>query len=95
MTKVEFCILLSGLTAIGRTMESGRRGFGSSSGRKKLFYFLAWSLHGNARTVLPSSDQCLGHHGGHKVLTLAIVFFNRQPTGPQLQGSFLELLGQK
>ncbi|GFT16622.1 hypothetical protein TNCV_282231 [Trichonephila clavipes] len=39
MTKVVFCILLSGRTEIGRTMGSGRRGYGSSSGRKKSLNF--------------------------------------------------------
>ncbi|GFY27632.1 hypothetical protein TNCV_910831 [Trichonephila clavipes] len=34
MTKVVVCSLLSGMTAIGRTMGSGRRVYGSSSGRK-------------------------------------------------------------
>ncbi|GFU17405.1 retrovirus-related Pol polyprotein from transposon TNT 1-94 [Trichonephila clavipes] len=34
MAKVVFSILLSGMTAIGRAMESGRRGYGSSSGWK-------------------------------------------------------------
>ncbi|GFX08506.1 hypothetical protein TNCV_4020231 [Trichonephila clavipes] len=32
MAKVEFNILLSGMMAIGWAMESGRRGYGSSSG---------------------------------------------------------------
>ncbi|GFT74995.1 hypothetical protein TNCV_935691 [Trichonephila clavipes] len=41
MAKVGFSILLSGMTAIGRAMESGRRGYGSSSGWK-VFEFLAW-----------------------------------------------------
>ncbi|GFW56672.1 hypothetical protein TNCV_1213231, partial [Trichonephila clavipes] len=34
MAKVEFNILLSGMMAIGWAMESGRRGYGSSSGWK-------------------------------------------------------------
>ncbi|GFW92508.1 hypothetical protein TNCV_518251 [Trichonephila clavipes] len=34
MAKVVFSILLSGMTAIGRAMESGKRGYGSSSGWK-------------------------------------------------------------
>ncbi|GFS86608.1 hypothetical protein TNCV_3160611 [Trichonephila clavipes] len=34
MAKVVFSILLSGMMAIGRAMESGRRGYGSSSGWK-------------------------------------------------------------
>ncbi|GFX88989.1 hypothetical protein TNCV_2852891 [Trichonephila clavipes] len=34
MAKVVVSNLLSGMTAIGRTMESGRRGYGASSGRK-------------------------------------------------------------
>ncbi|GFU31991.1 DDE Tnp4 domain-containing protein [Trichonephila clavipes] len=34
MAKVVFSILLSDMTAIGRAMESGRRGYGSSSGWK-------------------------------------------------------------
>ncbi|GFU75856.1 hypothetical protein TNCV_1653141 [Trichonephila clavipes] len=36
MARVVFSILLSGMTAIGRTRESGRRGYGASSGRKSL-----------------------------------------------------------
>ncbi|GFW90353.1 general transcription factor II-I repeat domain-containing protein 2A [Trichonephila clavipes] len=39
MTKVVFSILLSGMMAIGRTMESGRRGYGASSGWKGLKKF--------------------------------------------------------
>ncbi|GFT67251.1 transposable element Tc3 transposase [Trichonephila clavipes] len=39
MAKVLFSILLSGMTAICRTMGSGRRGYGASSGRK-CFEFL-------------------------------------------------------
>ncbi|GFT33293.1 hypothetical protein TNCV_4767721 [Trichonephila clavipes] len=34
MTKVVFSILLSCMMAIGQTMESGRRGYGASSGWK-------------------------------------------------------------
>ncbi|GFY31502.1 hypothetical protein TNCV_4693461 [Trichonephila clavipes] len=34
MAKVVFSILLSGMMAIGRTMESGRNGYGASSGWK-------------------------------------------------------------
>ncbi|GFX41872.1 hypothetical protein TNCV_389851 [Trichonephila clavipes] len=34
MAKVVFSILLSGMTAIGRTMESGRRGYGASRGKQ-------------------------------------------------------------
>ncbi|GFV72676.1 hypothetical protein TNCV_3816941 [Trichonephila clavipes] len=41
VAKVEFNILLSGITAIGWAMESGRRGYGSSSGWK-VFEFFAW-----------------------------------------------------
>ncbi|GFV27546.1 hypothetical protein TNCV_2596421 [Trichonephila clavipes] len=32
MTRVVFCILLVGMTATGWSMESGRRGYGASSG---------------------------------------------------------------
>ncbi|GFV41066.1 hypothetical protein TNCV_2666571 [Trichonephila clavipes] len=39
MKKEVFSILLSGMMAIGRTMESGRRGYGASSGWK-VFEFL-------------------------------------------------------
>ncbi|GFU71024.1 hypothetical protein TNCV_1215501 [Trichonephila clavipes] len=39
MTKVVFSILLSGMMAIGRAMESGRRGYGSSSGWKVFEFF--------------------------------------------------------
>ncbi|GFX84164.1 uncharacterized protein TNCV_927751 [Trichonephila clavipes] len=39
MAKVVFSILLSGMTAIGRVMESGRRGYGSSSGWKVFEFF--------------------------------------------------------
>ncbi|GFX73291.1 hypothetical protein TNCV_4206411 [Trichonephila clavipes] len=42
MAKVVFSILLSGMMAIGRAMESGRRGYGSSSGWKVFEVFLAW-----------------------------------------------------
>ncbi|GFV28097.1 hypothetical protein TNCV_677851 [Trichonephila clavipes] len=34
IAKVVVSILLSGMMAIGRTMGSGRRGYGASSGRK-------------------------------------------------------------
>ncbi|GFS61492.1 hypothetical protein TNCV_4312121 [Trichonephila clavipes] len=45
LTKVLFSILLSGMMVIGRAMESGRRGYGSSSGWKVLEFFgLAESL---------------------------------------------------
>ncbi|GFX36500.1 uncharacterized protein TNCV_1254731 [Trichonephila clavipes] len=45
MTKVVFSILLSGMMAIGGTMESGRRGYGASSGWKVFEFFgLAVSL---------------------------------------------------
>ncbi|GFU86549.1 hypothetical protein TNCV_4479851 [Trichonephila clavipes] len=45
LTKVVFSILLSGMMVIGRAMESGRRGYGSSSGWKVLEFFgLAESL---------------------------------------------------
>ncbi|GFW12019.1 hypothetical protein TNCV_4530851 [Trichonephila clavipes] len=45
LTKVVFSILLSGMMVIGRVMESGRRGYGSSSGWKVLEFFdLAESL---------------------------------------------------
>ncbi|GFW83243.1 hypothetical protein TNCV_2508831 [Trichonephila clavipes] len=54
MAKVVFSILLSGMTAIGRAMESGRRGYGSSSGWK-VFEFLAWL---RAKRLL--SDWMLG-----------------------------------
>ncbi|GFX52864.1 hypothetical protein TNCV_3720541 [Trichonephila clavipes] len=47
MAKVVFSILLSGMLAIGRAMESGRRGYGSS--------FLAWL---RAKRLL--SDWMLG-----------------------------------
>ncbi|GFT67208.1 uncharacterized protein TNCV_783581 [Trichonephila clavipes] len=46
MAKVVVSILLSGMTAIGRTMGSGSRGYGSSSGRKS-WSFLAWGLGSN------------------------------------------------
>ncbi|GFX47543.1 hypothetical protein TNCV_3015621 [Trichonephila clavipes] len=47
MAKVMFSILLSGMTAIGRTMRSGRRGYGASSGRKRLeFFWLGSELRG-------------------------------------------------
>ncbi|GFW23852.1 hypothetical protein TNCV_945371 [Trichonephila clavipes] len=47
LAKVVFSILLSGMTAIGRTMESGRRGYGASSGRKSLeFFWLGRELRG-------------------------------------------------
>ncbi|GFV59369.1 hypothetical protein TNCV_4633451, partial [Trichonephila clavipes] len=39
MAKVVFSILLSGMMAIGRAMESGRRGYGSSSGWKVFEFF--------------------------------------------------------
>ncbi|GFT83761.1 hypothetical protein TNCV_3891331 [Trichonephila clavipes] len=52
MAKVVFSILLSGMMAIGRAMESGRRGYGSSSGWK---VFLAWL---RAKRLL--SDWVLG-----------------------------------
>ncbi|GFV68941.1 hypothetical protein TNCV_4256621 [Trichonephila clavipes] len=54
MAKVVFSILLSGMTAIGRAMESERRGYGSSSGWK-VFEFLAWL---RAKRLL--SDWMLG-----------------------------------
>ncbi|GFU50959.1 hypothetical protein TNCV_4461551 [Trichonephila clavipes] len=45
MTKVVFSVLLSGMMAIGRTMESVRRGYGASSGWKVFEFFgLAESL---------------------------------------------------
>ncbi|GFW41264.1 hypothetical protein TNCV_1002571 [Trichonephila clavipes] len=52
MAKVVFSILLSGMTAIGRAMESGRRGYGSSSGWKVFEFF------GLAKRLL--SDWMLG-----------------------------------
>ncbi|GFX12153.1 transposable element Tc1 transposase [Trichonephila clavipes] len=53
MAKVEFDILLSGMTAIGRTMGSGRRGYGFSSGRKVLgFFYLGESLEAGSSTNL-------------------------------------------
>ncbi|GFV72986.1 hypothetical protein TNCV_1734541 [Trichonephila clavipes] len=39
MAKVVFSILLSGMMAIGRAMESGRSGYDASSGRKSLEVF--------------------------------------------------------
>ncbi|GFV66156.1 hypothetical protein TNCV_2900821 [Trichonephila clavipes] len=39
LAKVVFSILLSGMRAIGRTMEPGRHGYGASSGRKVLEFF--------------------------------------------------------
>ncbi|GFV21531.1 hypothetical protein TNCV_5121181 [Trichonephila clavipes] len=39
MAKEVFSILLSGMMAIGRAMESGRRGYGSSSGWKVFEFF--------------------------------------------------------
>ncbi|GFV52349.1 hypothetical protein TNCV_855191, partial [Trichonephila clavipes] len=39
MTKVVFSILLSGMMAIGRTLESRRRGYGASSGWKVFEFF--------------------------------------------------------
>ncbi|GFU34487.1 hypothetical protein TNCV_1992291 [Trichonephila clavipes] len=55
MAKVVFSILLSGMMAIGRAMESGRRGYGSSSGWKVFEFFLAWL---RAKRLL--SDWMLG-----------------------------------
>ncbi|GFW06121.1 hypothetical protein TNCV_4479131 [Trichonephila clavipes] len=40
MAKVVVFILLSGMTAIGRTMGSGRRGYGASSGRKSSVFWV-------------------------------------------------------
>ncbi|GFX33432.1 hypothetical protein TNCV_4122661 [Trichonephila clavipes] len=54
MAKLVFSILLSGMIAIGRAMESGRRVYGSSSGWK-VFEFLAWL---RAKRLL--SDWMLG-----------------------------------
>ncbi|GFX36609.1 hypothetical protein TNCV_2031891 [Trichonephila clavipes] len=39
MAKVVFSILLSDMMAIGQAMESGRRGYGSSSGWKVFEFF--------------------------------------------------------
>ncbi|GFX15996.1 hypothetical protein TNCV_3235761 [Trichonephila clavipes] len=62
MAKVEFNILLSGMMAIGWAMESGRRGYGSSSGWK-VFEFLAWL---RAKRLL--SDWMLGRCHGSLVV---------------------------
>ncbi|GFV78340.1 putative DD41D transposase [Trichonephila clavipes] len=48
LTKVVFSILLSGMMVIGRAMESGRRGYGSSSGWKR---FVEWAQ--NEIAVVP------------------------------------------
>ncbi|GFU34809.1 hypothetical protein TNCV_2320031 [Trichonephila clavipes] len=42
MAKVVFSILLSGMTVIGRAMESGTRGYGSSSGWKVFEFFIVY-----------------------------------------------------
>ncbi|GFW73035.1 hypothetical protein TNCV_831541 [Trichonephila clavipes] len=90
MAKVVVSILLSGMTAIGRTIGSGRRGYGSSSGRRSC---LAWAapVGLDPFDLLPVGGRWLGPHCKSSD-TLSLL--NREKMNAQCYGVSFRRLGQ-